>query len=229
MSQQRGKPKATVTPFFPSRGEMAQMKRAALVREAGRVFRRIGFHQTSLDDVARILNVTKAALYGYVDSKQEILFECHKAALDLGDEALAASVAEAAHGRAKLVGFIKRYIAMLTSDEGNWAVLSDIDALLPEQRAQIAARRDAFDHRLRSIVLKGMADGSIRAVDPKLCVFGFMGMINWLPRWYSPEGESEGDFIAQELSSYFERGMAPEAAGGARPRAAAAKARPRAK
>ncbi len=50
------------------------MKRNALLREAGREFKRNGFHKTSLEDIAKVLNVTKGALYHYVRNKHEILF-----------------------------------------------------------------------------------------------------------------------------------------------------------
>ena len=46
--------------------EIVESKRLALVKAAGRAFREKGFHNTSLDDVAAALNVTKPTLYNYV-------------------------------------------------------------------------------------------------------------------------------------------------------------------
>src|SRR5690606_8412462 len=72
-----------------SQDEQFRLKRNALLCEAARAFNERGFHNTSLDDVAALLGVTKAALYYYVSSKQELLFECHMLTYDLGGEALA--------------------------------------------------------------------------------------------------------------------------------------------
>ena len=71
-----------------SREQQFSLKRAALLREAGRAFSLRGYHNTSLEDVAKTLDVTKAALYYYVTNKQEILFECHMMSLDFGAEAM---------------------------------------------------------------------------------------------------------------------------------------------
>ena len=87
VTEQRREPH-TWSNVVVSRDEQFRLKRNALLREAARAFSGRGYHNTSLDDVAAVLGVTKAALYHYVRSKQEILFECHMLSLDLGDEAL---------------------------------------------------------------------------------------------------------------------------------------------
>lgn len=46
----------------------------------------IGFHNTSLDDIARRLNVTKPTIYCNVRNKEEILFECVRIGLEMLDE-----------------------------------------------------------------------------------------------------------------------------------------------
>ncbi|MBP6816278.1 MAG: helix-turn-helix transcriptional regulator, partial [Burkholderiaceae bacterium] len=82
---ERGRGPAAWSNVVVSRDEQFRLKRNALLREAARAFSGRGYHNTSLDDVAAVLGVTKAALYHYVRSKQEILFECHMLSLDLGD------------------------------------------------------------------------------------------------------------------------------------------------
>ena len=46
----------------------------------------IGFHNTSLDDIARRLNVTNPTIYCNVRNKEEILFECVRIGLEMLDE-----------------------------------------------------------------------------------------------------------------------------------------------
>ena len=71
-----------------SREEQYDLKRKVLIQEAARAFSTRGYHATSLADVARELGVTKGALYYYVKSKQDILFECHVNSIALGDRAI---------------------------------------------------------------------------------------------------------------------------------------------
>ncbi len=75
------------------------VKRRAVIRESGRIFSRRGYHNTSLDDVAKALNVSKGTLYNYVQDKEDILFECHKLSLDIGERALEIGQRQGASGR----------------------------------------------------------------------------------------------------------------------------------
>src|SRR6478752_6715420 len=61
--------------------EARALKREAVILAAARAFRERGYHNTSLDDLAASLKVTKPTLYLYVPSKEAILFECFLAGL----------------------------------------------------------------------------------------------------------------------------------------------------
>ncbi len=208
-----------------SQDEQFALKRAALLREAARAFGERGYHATSLDDVAAALGVTKPALYHYVRGKEEILFECHMRSLDLGDRALTWARTHGRTGLEKTRLLARRYVEMVTGEMGHFGVLSEYDALEPEHRAIVGRRRDRFDRAMRRLLAEGVADGSIRAIDPRLTVFFFMGAVNWMARWYRPEGPSSGADIAQafdDLLALGIRGAPPGAASVADP----ARARP---
>lgn len=190
-----------------SRDQQFALKRAALLRQAARAFSAHGYHDTSLDDVAKTLGVTKAALYYYVKNKQEILFECHMQAQDLGVTALQCSEQNGRTGRDKILLLATKYIELITNEMGSFAVLSEFDALDAGNRAVIARRRDKFDRHFRKLVSEGIADGSIRAVDPKITVFFFMGAINWMTRWFRPDGPLPGKEIARHFTDLLDRAI----------------------
>ena len=207
-----------------SQDDVYRMKREAVLREAGRAFSKKGYHNTSLDEVAKTLNVTKAALYNYVRDKQEILFECHKLALDLGDRAVEHALVRGTTGLEKLRLFMTQYIELITGELGSCAVLIEVDALRPQDRQRIVARRDDFQRRFVKMIKEGIADGTVAPIEPKLAVFTFMGAINWMPRWYSPEGRFSGIEIAEHVTNLLLDGMA---AGRQEPARRAAPAAPR--
>src|SRR4051812_23981980 len=152
------------------------MKRDAVIKEAGRAFSKRGYHNTSLDDVAKALQVSKGTLYNYVRDKQEILFECHEMALDIGERAFkVAKELHATHTGAEILeATLSHYIEMLTEELGACGVLMEVDGLRPEDREQVAKRRNVFEKNFVAIIQKGIKDGSVRDVDPKLAVFTFM-------------------------------------------------------
>src|SRR4051812_3590769 len=55
--------------IVPSRSMQRELKREALLRAAVSAFNRQGFNQTSLEEIAQKLGVTKAALYYYFPTK----------------------------------------------------------------------------------------------------------------------------------------------------------------
>jgi hypothetical protein len=93
--------------------------------------------------------------------------------------------------------------------------------LRPEDRKLVTKERDAFEARLTKILKSGFADGSIRETDPRIAIFAFMGAINWMPRWYSPEGRLSGREVAEQLTGLLLRGL------DARPDASATRSNPR--
>ncbi|MEO8559967.1 MAG: TetR/AcrR family transcriptional regulator [Rhodospirillales bacterium] len=189
--------------------QLYKRKRDAVIRQAARAFGEHGFHGTSLDEIAKALSVTKAALYYYVRSKQEILFECHTIALDLGDAALQEAMRTGRTGLERLSIFVKIYIEMLTGELGSCALLTDLSSLTADHRRKIIGRRDHFDIRLRAIIEQGIADESIAGRDTKLTGFLIMGAVNWVPRWFSGDGPRSGTEVAEEFVQMLAMGLAP--------------------
>ncbi len=182
-----------------SREEIHDQKRRALVATASRVFREHGFRETSMDDIARLLNVSKTAIYYYVKNKKELFYLCHSLAFDLGEEALEEAQRLGRTARERLELLIRGYVTRLTSELGGGALITSDSALSAKHLAIIRKRRKEWDRAFRDLVEQGMADGSLRHCDARLIEFFVMGAIRSLHRWYSPTGEKSGEQIADEL------------------------------
>ena len=190
-----------------SRDDQFAAKRAALIRKAARAFSARGFYNTSLDDIAAELGVTKPALYYYVKNKEEILYACHLISNELGIQAMTFAERLPGSGLDRVVALARRYVELLTGEFGASAVLMEFDALQPEKKKTIVAGRSRFDRRFRALIAKGVEDGSIRKVDPKLTVFFFMGSVNWMTRWFRPDGAFSGQEIADRFADYLQESI----------------------
>ncbi len=65
---------------LPSRPSVT---REDILEAAAQIFRRKGYHATSMQDIARAVRLQKASLYHHVSSKQDILVALLDRALDL--------------------------------------------------------------------------------------------------------------------------------------------------
>lgn len=187
--------------------EIYQRKRLAVIKAASKAFQVSGFHGASLDQIARALNVTKTALYYYVKSKEEILYECHNIALDMGETALDDGEKTGGTAAERFHAFVESYVLKATSELGSCARLTDIEALGPKFRDDVVSRRDAFERRLRKLLQDGAGDGSMLPCDAKLTAFLIIGAIHWIPFWYNPEGPRTGAEIALEYADRLTDGL----------------------
>jgi AcrR family transcriptional regulator len=116
------------------RDHQRNRKREAVLRAAASAFNRRGHANTSLDDIAATLGVSKPTLYQYFSSKQEILYRCHRLALDQGDAGIALAEVDRGTGLDKLVIYLQPYMRGFFGEIGAGPVLTDVDSLTPANR-----------------------------------------------------------------------------------------------
>lgn len=196
---------ATWDNVLPSRIAQHELKREALLRAAMAAFQRQGFHETSLDEIAQRLGVTRAALYYYFQSKNALLVACFDRAMQLARDSLAQARREGENGREKLILFFRRYLAIATDELGESLLLTEENALEEEDRLRLIEERDKLERELRALVKEGVRDGSIVPCDPKLAVFVMLGAVNWVPKWFSRKGSWTNLQVAQAVAEMLDR------------------------
>ena len=191
----------------PGPNEQFVRKREALLREAAQSFNRRGYHGTSLTDIAKKLGVTKAALYTYVPSKEELLYYCHDSAMDAALEALEQGRGRGRNGLEKVTITLMGYLELMLSQEGSFVLLMEEHAMRPAHVKAIIRRRDQFERGLRDLIATGIKDGSIAPCNPKLAAFVALGALNWVRKWYAPIGPWNGHQTALALTEMIERAL----------------------
>lgn len=193
---------------FRTNEEIQAYKRYAVIREAARIISRQGFHNTSLDAVAKALGISKGTLYNYVKDKQEILFECHKISNDLGEYAARFAGEAGGQGIDRLRLLLRCFIVWMYGQAGVGGLTFDVNALRAEDRAVVVAGRDAMEATLVGLLRESAEDGSIRACDAKITVYAIMSAINGISTWYSPEGRLTIEEVADQMLDLLTRSLA---------------------
>ena len=177
---------------------------------AAQLFFEKGFESTSVADIADSLNLTKASLYYYFASKQELLYRI----VSLGLDSVQDAVLDPAHNiddAEERLKFIILNHARLAAD-GNHAVIiisHEINALTYEQQAIVQKRRrDYFDY-VRSTLVELQQQGKLRKMNITTATFTLFGMILWLPRWYRSGGLLPVDEVCQEVCDLALSGLMP--------------------
>jgi AcrR family transcriptional regulator len=193
----------------PATQDSYEAKRRFALETAARAFNERGFYKTSLDDIAAELNVTKAALYYYFRSKDEILYECHSAAI----ESLTVTPLEGMHDRAlsgleKVERLVRRYVMMIVQSFGRCLVLVGTQPLERQNAAKCRAGRRGINDLLVELVREGIDDGSIAPCDPKLASYFIFGTLNWIAQWYDEGGRYSLEEVTEQALGYVVGGLA---------------------
>lgn len=199
------------SPWRPTRERRREreLKREAVILTAARAFEERGFHNTSLDDIAALLNVTKPTIYHYVDNKEKLLFECFRTGLDRLRTAFDAAGQREATGLERLRTVVRGYAEAIASEFGWCMVSAEEQDLSPTMSRRIKALKSEIDQGLRRIITAGMRDGSIRDCDPKMTAFALAGALNWIAHWHRAGESLTPVEIADRFLDVFIEGLRP--------------------
>lgn len=187
--------------------EKRERRRAEILHAALETVREKGYHSTTLEDIGERLGVRKTALYHYFPDKDSILYACHRESLAELDRIIEESDACCSSHRERLSFLIREHVRVMTDKLEGSPLAFEVSALSPERRAEIIAGRDRYEHVLRGTVAAGVRCGEFKAVNPKIAVFAILGAINWIARWYSPEGEVESGPLGEGFAELLIEGL----------------------
>ena len=166
---------------------------------AGELFHANGYAATSVRDIARALDMQGASLYAHVTSKEDLLWSIVDRAASAFEVAADAALAETAAGDAvdRLAAFVEAHVEVVTDDPERASVfVTEWRHLSPIRRDAIAGRRDAYESRLRELIVEGISMGAFRATDPALAATFLLTALNGIATWYRPDGRLSADRIA---------------------------------
>jgi len=204
-------PVAAASPWRTSRERLRdrELKREAVIRAAAREFNRKGYHNTSLDDIAAALEVTKPTVYYYVTSKEQLLFQCFVAGVEQIRAAFRAVRELSVPAREWLNAVLRHYGEAVASEFGWCMVRAEEQDLSPAMSRHIKSLKSEVDQGIRRLIREGIQDGSIEACDPKMTAFALAGALNWIAHWYREDQSLTGAQIATAFVTIFEGGLRP--------------------
>jgi AcrR family transcriptional regulator len=183
-----------------------ERRREEILRAALRAFRETGFQATTLEDIARRLDIRSTALYHYFPDKESILYECHRESLEELERILEeARVIPYPVERLRYI--IREHVRVMTETLGGSPLAFEITAFSAARQLEIITARDRYERELRRLLELGIRDGSLRQVDVKLAAFVVLGAINWIARWYRPGGDLGAPELGAQFAEYLLGGL----------------------
>lgn len=193
-----------------NRNEQRQQKRMAVLRAGALLFRKRGFDRTSLEDIASELEVSKRTLYYYVKSKDDILYQCNRLALEFMDEALQQAALKETPPLSRIELLLRHYGRLLDNDFGACLVMLRDDMLAEDYHATLRNGRKKLDYTLRDLIQEGIDDGSLSPCEPKYAAAAIYGALNWIPHWHTDKEKLSYEEITDQILTTFLYGLKSE-------------------
>jgi AcrR family transcriptional regulator len=161
-----------------------------------------------MSTIAAAVELTKAGLYYYIESKEDLLFAIMNYAMERLESEVIEPSRSVADPEGRLRSIIMRHGRLLT--EGNKAITiltDEIEGLKPKHRKQILDRKRVYFDFVRDTLEALRASGKLRDVNTTVATFGLFGTMLWLPRWFRPDGRLSSERVIEEIVGIATRGL----------------------
>lgn len=185
-------------------------RREQIYRAAGRLFSELGYHATSMRDLARALGVQGGSLYAHIAGKEDLLWEIVNRAADEFDAALAPVRDHPGSPPERLAFALERHLEVVSRNL-DWATVffHEWKHLSAEKLQQIASRRDSVERVYREILTEGVEGGFFRPdLDVKLAAVLSLSSANWAYHWFDPSGRLSAPDVARGFARMLLAGFA---------------------
>ncbi|MFY0579638.1 TetR/AcrR family transcriptional regulator [Cystobacter fuscus] len=184
----------------------------AILETAARLICERGYEGTSMQEIAAACHMTKAGLYHHVQNKEQLLSDV----MSYGMSAFEQEVLEKVRGLAdpveRLRECMRLNIHLVTGVTGGCSkeviiILHEHNTLTGEARASIDGRKKRYVRFLEDSFAEAMRLGRIRAVQPTVAAFSFLGMILWIYKWFQPGGRLTATQVADDMVDLLFTGL----------------------
>jgi TetR/AcrR family transcriptional regulator, cholesterol catabolism regulator len=189
--------------------------RELLLSSALELFGRQGFHATSVQQIVDGAGLTKGAFYHHFASKEDVLRLIHDEFLEVQRETVARIVAGGGTPTEQLRQIVLASVLSVAQYQSSVTVFFQERRYLTGERADdVRDRRDAVEAMMEQVVRNGIAAGELDpSINPRVAVFGIVGLSAWLHQWYRPDGPLSAEEIADELARMVLNGLVRGPAG----------------
>ncbi len=191
-----------VNPQPEFKGLDKSIRKQKIIDTAASLFHRKGYASTTLDDVAGELGISKAALYHYVGSKDELLSIIYTQAFEnvFKDTNEISGMDLPPDEKLRLI--IRNHINnIIIKDLSMFSVFFSEESQLPEKDfKKIRGEKKKYTRIVAEIIAEGISQGMFKNSDSNLQAYAILGMCNWIYKWYKPE---KTDYTPDEIADHF--------------------------
>jgi AcrR family transcriptional regulator len=182
-------------------------RKREIIEAAAQIFAVKGYHAATLEDIAAEIGVTRAALYYYIKSKEELI-------LEVSDILMKHMAMVIKVGKSQLTpkDKMRKVISLLIENS-----VANLDAVVvhtghlsfmpARKRTLFRRRQEMVDKVIQDTLKAGVAEGSfLNDIDVRMTTFVIMGACSWVAYWYHPGSSTTSKQISDHFVRILEKG-----------------------
>ncbi len=156
----------------------AEPGREAFLLAATRLINELGYRGASVQKIASELNVTKGSFYHHLDAKDDLVIACYRRSFDTIADAQGRGEAEGGSYWHKLSSTVATLLDVQFAERGPLLRTTALSGLPPSVRDAMVERSNGIARRYAGMMMDGIGEGSIRAVDALIAAQALMAVQN---------------------------------------------------
>jgi AcrR family transcriptional regulator len=167
-----------------------------------------GYDQTPLSRIAKAIGLTKAGLYHYFSSKEELLFFIHERNIKTFFVPILDEAETIPDPEDRITFFIRNYILKaMTRDPSTKVLVHEIQNLKPEHREKITQTWRRGLDLIRDAISEMEAAGKIKKINKTFASFAAIGMCSWTFYWFDYNRKESAEELADTYVKTFLKGI----------------------
>ncbi len=156
----------------------AEPGREAFLLAATRLINELGYRGASVQKIASELNVTKGSFYHHLDAKDDLVIACYRRSFDTIADAQSRGEAEGGTFWHKLTSTVATLLDVQFAERGPLLRTTALSGLPVSVRNAMVERSNGIARRYAGMMMDGIGEGSIRAVDALIAAQALMALQN---------------------------------------------------
>jgi AcrR family transcriptional regulator len=159
-------------------GEGQERGLSDFLEAATRLINERGYRGASVERIASQLNVTKGSFYHHLEAKADLVMKCFAASYDRVSAAQRVALAEDGSFLDRIAGTANSLVHAQFEGERPLLRTTAMGVLPPRMQQMVLERSDWMARRFAGMMIDGIAEGSVRPIDPLVASQLAMVMLN---------------------------------------------------
>lgn len=170
-----------------------------------------GYRGASVNRIADLLGVTKGSFYHHHEAKDDLVLDCFQASYDRLSAVQMAGLARDGDYWSRLSSVLAELVSVQFFDSMPLLRTTALQALDADRRVDVVMRSNRLAQRFAGMLVDGIADGSVRAIDPIIASQIVMSTLNaaYEARHWAARFEDPGLAVRTYCSTLAEGLLAP--------------------